>query len=292
MCLKGLPVAGAMAILMLIILIPRCGRDVPESDIVAQVGNSVLGISEMKQRMALEGLSTDRESEFVDRWINKELLFQEAKRQKFDANSPELEWELDLVRKEHAIQKLLDRTYLEKIQVTEDEIQSYYDKNRETFVVADGEEEVRALHILIKTRSEADLAQQEIAAGKSFEEVARERSTDMFKDTGGDMGFFRPDDVIPEISRNAFRLPEGRVSQVFSSRYGYHILKVLKKYSAGNIKDLTDMRNEILQRLRIRKEGAIYYELLFRLDKEFNVVRKIPKNEENIQESMSTNTQQ
>ncbi|MBN2029135.1 peptidyl-prolyl cis-trans isomerase [bacterium] len=258
-----------------------CKGENGDNEIIAKVGNVNLSREEMRARMEWEGMRPEQESEFIDRWINRELLSQEAKRLGLDkSESAELLMELGMVEKEYLIQKLLDKTYAQSIQITEEEIQSYYDKNIDLFCV--NEDQVRVMHILTETKEEADLALQEIRAGKPFDQVARERSIGILRERGGDMGFIRREDVINQVERVAFGTKEGGVSAVFESDYGFHIVKVIKKLSAGEAKDLADVRSEILQQLQVRKERSVYYDLLFRLQNSTEVQINVPKD---VQES-------
>ncbi|RKY82735.1 hypothetical protein DRQ07_00420 [candidate division KSB1 bacterium] len=243
------------------------------SDIVAQVDGSVLTRAQLKKQIERLGLRQDQEHEFVEKWINDQLLYLEAKRQGFD-KSKDLREELERVKKEFMIQKLLEKTYAEKIKVTEEEIASYYHNNMDLFKV--NEDEVRIQHILTKTRAEAGLAMKEIKAGKAFKDVAKERSIGPFAGHGGDIGFFTKKDVIPEVARYAFRIPEGSLSPIFKSVHGYHILKVLKKRKKGSIKDLDDIRDEIAQRIRVTKERSVYYDLLFQLQHSEKISINVP----------------
>ena len=257
------------------LLIGGCRKRIPEDQIVARVGNAVLTKDAMKKEIGWEGMRPEQESEFVDRWVNRELLFQEAKRLGLDKDA-ELNWQLELVKEEYLINKLLERTFAKKLKITDSEIKAYYGKHGDLFKVT--EDEVRAFHILTKTKKEAELALKEIRAGKPFDEVAKEHSIGIFRKKGGDMGFFKKKDVIPEIARFAFRLPEGKVSPIFHSSYGYHILKVVKRRRKGEIKDLSDVRDEILQHLRVSKERSIYYDLLFQLQSKTKVYVFTPEN--------------
>ena len=200
-----------------------------------------------------------------------------------ESEAENLQMELQMVEKEYYIQKLLDRTYAQNIQITEEEIKSYYDKNIDLFSV--NEDQIWAMHILTETKEEADLAYQEIRAGIAFDEVARERSIGILRERGGDMGFIRREDVINEVERAAFRIPEGEVSQVFTSDFGFHIIKVVKKLSAGDVKDLIDVRDEIRQQLQVRKERSVYYDLLSRLQNNTEVNINVQKD---IQEENDT----
>lgn len=259
------------------IVILQCQSKIDESQIIAKVGDAVLTQDMIENQMSLEGVQPDQQSEFVERWIDRELLYLHAKSLGLH-RSETLQWELERIEKEFLIQKLLDRTYADEIQISEDEIQAYYDANPELFQVS--EDEVRVLHVVTESRDEANLALREIRAGKDFHEVAKERSKGMFASNGGDMGFINSNDVIREISRVIFRLRVNEVSNsIISSKFGFHIVKVIDKRSKGDVKSLPQVRTEIMQRIRVQKERSAYYDLLYRLRDKTKIFFNIPYSE-------------
>lgn len=259
--------------IILILLFMVCGKRSADDPVIARVGDAVLRSQEMRRKMAWEGMRPEQISEYVDRWVNRELLVQEARRQNLDQDE-NLRWELDLVEKEFLVQKLLEQTFARSVQITDGEIEAYYEKNKEMYLVT--EDEVRASHVLTETREEANLAHQEITAGMEIADVARERSVGSFRDRGGDLGFFRRGDTIAEIERVAFALREGSVSRVFQSSHGFHIIKVVKKRRQGSYKALQNVRDEILQHLRVTKERSVYRALISQLQNNTKVEVIVP----------------
>ena len=239
-----------------------CHSKAESSQIAAKVGSSVLTRDEVQKRMALEGLNPGRETEFIENWINEELLVQEARREGIE-KTDELKWEVEKIEKQYIINQLVEKTFAEKIKLNDANISDFYEKNKSSFLVE--EDEVHLLHILNKTQTDAELTLQEIRAGQPFEKVAKERSTDPFRDKGGDMGFIVRNDVIPEISRVAFSLQDGGLSPILKSSQGYHIIEVIKRHLKGETRDLSEVRDEISQRLRVNNERAVYYDLLYQL---------------------------
>lgn len=240
----------------------RCGSGIDDTDIVARVGDVQLTKQQMRAQMDREGYPPNQERTYLDRWIHRQLLYQEALRRHLD-HTEDIQEQLKRIKKELLINKLLDRTYKEKIKMSEEEIRSYYEQNISDFKIE--EPEVRIRHMLLENRSDANLALQEINTGEPFENVAKARSNDEFASRGGDMGFVRKGDLIPEIERLAFRLSNDRVSGLIRSAFGYHIIKVLEQRSAGSIRPLSEVRSEIMRRLRVIKEGQVYYDLLYQL---------------------------
>ncbi|WP_036723835.1 peptidylprolyl isomerase, partial [Paenibacillus forsythiae] len=112
------------------------------------------------------------------------------------------------------IRKLLEP----KVTVTDKDIQTYFDENKATL---GSEEQVRASHILVKTKEEADAIEKDLKAGKDFVALAKEKSGDTgSKDKGGDLGFFKRGDMVAEFSNAAFKMKVGDISEPVKSEYG------------------------------------------------------------------------
>jgi peptidyl-prolyl cis-trans isomerase C len=89
------------------------------------------------------------------------------------------------------------------------------------------EEEVHARHILVPTESAAREALAEVRGGADFADVARRRSTGPGSAEGGDLGFFRRGDMVPEFATAAFALQPGQISEnPVQSPFGWHVIKV------------------------------------------------------------------
>ncbi|MBY9082254.1 peptidylprolyl isomerase [Paenibacillus sp. HN-1] len=118
------------------------------------------------------------------------------------------------------IRKLLEP----KVTITDDDIKKYYDENKASL---GSEEEVRASHILVATKEEADAIEKQLKDGADFATLAKEKSSDTgSKDKGGDLGFFKKADMVAEFSDTAFKMKVGETSEPVKTEYGYHIIKV------------------------------------------------------------------
>ncbi len=78
-----------------------------------------------------------------------------------------------------------------------------------------------------KAKAEEVLAK--VKAGGDFAQLAQQYSQDTSASNGGDIGFIRKADVVPEFANAAFALQVGQTSDLVKSQYGYHIIKVLEK---------------------------------------------------------------
>jgi len=86
--------------------------------------------------------------------------------------------------------------------------------------------EWRASHILVKDRALASELLKKIKQGASFERLAREFSTDSTKSSGGDLGWFGPGKMVGPFEAAVKRLSHGSVSDVVSTQFGHHIIKL------------------------------------------------------------------
>lgn len=87
-------------------------------------------------------------------------------------------------------------------------------------------QEVRASHLLVKTKEEVEKVREEIVAGKDFAKAASEVSLCPSGARGGDLGFFGKGMMVPEFEQAAFSLPVGEISQPIETQFGWHLLVV------------------------------------------------------------------
>ena len=98
-----------------------------------------------------------------------------------------------------------------------------------------GEEEVHARHVLVRTETEARAVLAEAQRpGADFAALARQRSIDPGAQNGGDLGFFRKADMVPEFAEAAFALQPGQVSAApVRSPFGWHVIRVEARRTAA-----------------------------------------------------------
>jgi peptidyl-prolyl cis-trans isomerase C len=121
---------------------------------------------------------------------------------------------------------------------TDAEAKEFYEKNPDKFKQG---ESVRASHILVMAGENADEATKKAArtkiegllkrvrAGEDFAKLAAEYSDDGSKAQGGDLGFFQKGQMVPAFDQVAFSLAPGEVSDVVTTQFGYHIIKLAER---------------------------------------------------------------
>lgn len=89
--------------------------------------------------------------------------------------------------------------------------------------------EIKASHILVKTKEEADKLREEIISGKPFEEAAKEHSLCPSGREGGDLGYFGRNVMVVEFDHAAFELEVGELSKPVNTNFGWHLILVTDK---------------------------------------------------------------
>ena len=280
------------------------GTDISETDLVKELANILIDYdglpkAELKQlepvlkKQALDNLidfylllnaagnaGFAAESDVVDKRY-KELENQADSTEKFSSILTELGITEESLRHELASKNMVERFLLNQFEslplLGQTEAKEYYTHHPEKFTV---QEQVRANHILIAViasdsdsekmdkRKQLESIRSRILKGEDFALLAREFSDCPSSISGGDLGFFGKNEMDPEVEAVAFSLSPGRLSDVFETTNGFHLIQSVEKRPAGIIpfddvsediiKDLEDAQHEkcVAEILRNLKESA------------------------------------
>ncbi len=165
--------------------------------------------------------------QLVDRAITDRAMVAAARAAGLDRDE-EIRRRLRFLEENELRDALLRREVLPR--VTDEALRARYDRDA---AGRTAEEEVRARHILVPNEADARTILAEVQRGGNFEEVARRRSTDPAARNGGDLGFFRRGDMVPEFAAAAFSLQAGQVSPApVRTQFGWHVIKVEERRSS------------------------------------------------------------
>jgi peptidyl-prolyl cis-trans isomerase SurA len=113
-------------------------------------------------------------------------------------------------------------------------------------------DQVHARHILIApnalldedaTRQKLVGVREQILGGDDFAAVANAVSEDAVSSAeGGDLGWVSPDEFVPEFAEKLRTLQAGELSEVFRTRFGWHIVEVLERRSHDTTDELKERR--------------------------------------------------
>jgi len=174
---------------------------------------------------------------------------------------------LDQYRKELRTDLIMDQVInkevASKIQISEQELKKYYEKNNNKYRTQD---KTRASVILIKSphgsspererqaRKKMASILTQIKAGTEFPGLAKKFSQDSLASKGGDLGFFEKKKMFPPFSERAFSMKVGEVSEIFKTKHGFHILKVTDK-KPGISRSFASEKENIRQTLMEKKSA-------------------------------------
>ena len=225
------------------------GCEEPQTvSIVAQVGDRHLTREALERRIPppfADTISPKEKQKLVENWIEEELLYREAIRQKLDQD-PELSERIDRAVRQLLASELMARTHAREAEVSEDEILAYYEERRADF--ERDQLELRVRHLIVADRNAQTRAWDRLQKGEFFEQVAREVSIDQSAVNGGDLGYFTEDMVNPSFWAACREAKLGHRIRT-RTELGYHIIEVTDRNDAGSIRDLVDVRGEIRQRI-------------------------------------------
>ncbi len=187
--------------------------------------------------------------QFLNDMIAERLFLAEARRRKIDRDE-ELRQEVERYREQLMVEELLSREVLNVPAPSPSEVEGFWSANRELFAVP---ELIRISHILIRRGDEE--SEEEVLArageiktrledGADFAELAREVSAGSSAVRGGDLGYFREEQILPEFQDAAGELAVGEISEPIPTQYGYHLLTVTD-LKAPREKTLEESREEV-----------------------------------------------
>lgn len=174
------------------------------------------------------------------------------------------------------VEEVVNREVRATIPITPEQVQKFYDENPKRF---EQPETVRAAHILLTTvelaskqelppdkqkaqRALIEALLKRVRAGEDFGKLAKEFSQDPgSKERGGEYVFPRGQMAV-EFETAAFSMSVGQVSDVVTTKFGYHIIKVLERNAAGKIEfaKVKDRVRENLQQEEADKRLPAYLE--------------------------------
>ena len=171
-----------------------------------------------------------------------------------------------------------------KVAVTDEEAKKFYDENPAKF---ERPEMIRASHILLTTldpdtrqtlpedkkatkRKQIEELLKRARAGEDFAKLARENTEDPgSRDTGGEYTFPRGQ-MAPEFEAAAFSLNTNQVSDVITTQFGFHIIKLSEKIHAQKV-ELAKVADDLKEGLKRQKLEKLLPDYIEKMEKDANV---------------------
>jgi peptidyl-prolyl cis-trans isomerase SurA len=164
-------------------------------------------------------------------------------------------------RAREEVQKMtiIQREVQAKIVISHAQIAAYYNSHISEF--SSSQERYKLAQILVAydpisappMLKQAALAKAEglrkrAVKGDDFAALAAKYSDDDSKTQGGELGYFKPDEINDQILAAISKLKAGQISEVVKTNHGFHVVKVEEHQEAG-VKPLSEVSDQIRQKL-------------------------------------------
>jgi peptidyl-prolyl cis-trans isomerase C len=157
----------------------------------------------------------------LQRLVDGELLIEAGRGDRL-AQDPEVQKRLARLE-----DRVIQQVYVERL-IAAGESDERLRARYETFVKeTPPREEVHARHILVGSEAEAVAVIAELDKGGDFAALAKKYSKDPGTDSGGDLGYFTREEMVPAFAEAAFALPVGGYSKTpVKTEFGWHAIKI------------------------------------------------------------------
>ncbi|MCX5677772.1 MAG: peptidylprolyl isomerase [Candidatus Omnitrophica bacterium] len=243
----------------------------PDDKVLVKISNSTITLKDFKTRIEklppyYRNMVEKDRKRYLEEMIAEKLFYEEALRRGLNNDKEVAEIVMEAKRK-IVIAKLIKNDVEDKVKVSEDEIASFYAANKDKLKTP---EMWRASQILVPTEQEAKEILQKLNSGGNFEDIARAQSKDATASRGGDIGYFRAGQLVPDFEKAALSLDVGQLSDVVHTKFGYHIIK-LTDNKAPDMQTYEKAKPLIENELRKKKKAELFYELVMALKKKYGV---------------------
>jgi peptidyl-prolyl cis-trans isomerase C len=152
--------------------------------------------------------------------------------------------------------------------VTDEELKEFYKENRHRF---SSPPKVKARHILVRTKQEAEQVKKRLEEGADFAQMAKKYSIDLpMALEGGSMGTIEKGKTLPVLEKTLFSLNVGEMSDIVETNFGFHILTVDEVIPAG-FTPFEEVKDDLKAALIKKKEAKAFDAMTSKLEKHADI---------------------
>lgn len=226
-----------------------------------------MSVAAFKQKTGKDQVNNDEMTELVKSAIRRHLILSLPQVQGYRSD-PQIIAQLREYENHLIISKYLTQSVGPSLNISNQQIRDYYDKNRREFAT---NPKVEARHILLKNKSEAQQVLKLLKSGQDFSDLAKQYSIDLpMALEGGSMGIIEKGRTHPTLEKALFSLAEEEVSDIVETQFGYHIIIVDKIHPAG-VTPFDAVHPQIQKALIRRNEARAFDQMTKDLEKNADV---------------------
>jgi peptidyl-prolyl cis-trans isomerase C len=251
-----------------------CQKNQPDPlEIVARVGDQYLTRETMDSLVPPETPSENRDlviKNLVEKWIDRQVMAQTARKEGIELAANDT-WQIESVELEMYAKELLKSKIPENFNITDKEIEDYYDSNKSNF--ARRNDEVHIVHLFLEKLDRAITT--EIKQSNSLMDVMQknflDRQISRVVEPNGDLGYVEVDLLRSELRNGIRGTKTGIIYGPIKTDEGYHFIQVLDRKPANSIRRLELVRAEIYDLLRIEKRQQMVRSYKEKIKKDFQI---------------------
>lgn len=219
----------AATLAALVISLPALAADKATDKVLATVDGHKITQSMLDTYAMQRGapspadVNPEQKERLVTELINREILFQKALAEKKDKDA-QAQQELDSARRNILASFIIRGLTEGKNAVTDEVVKEEYNK----YVATLSNKEYQARHILLTSEADAKAVIAELDKGGDFKKLAEDKTTDTSsKTSGGDLGWFRPEQMVKPFSDALAKLEKGQYTKApVQTDFGWHVIKL------------------------------------------------------------------
>lgn len=220
--------------------------------VIARVGNAKLTKPELDAQLPEEITVTQENLPMLlDKWINSELLYQEAERQGM-AKDEKIKIQAEQLAKEYIVNAFL-KEEAAKVKVPSSDLLAYFNQHKDDFM-----SEVKIRRIVLGSPELAQTTLDELKSGADFVKLAKARSIEQVQeqDKGATSRYFSRGIAEPALEEAIFALKPGEISNILETSEGYQIIQLVDKRKVKKDISFAEVADYIQSALSMQQSRA------------------------------------
>ena len=226
----------------------------PDSPVIARVGRSFLTLDDLNKSIPAEYsdcITREQRINYVKQWIDTELLYQDALRQKIDKEK-EIRKRLEKMKKDLLGAEMISRNSfgVNTQKFSEEAINNYYEQHKESFI---RESDVVKYIDIVVDNLKTGWKVRNMVTPDNFLKLAAQFSNIPVQDPNT-LSYIPLKSLPPEISEVIFTIRINGTTSPIKLSDGVHLIRVLDKQKAGEICLLQEIKDEIIGALSTQSQ--------------------------------------
>ncbi len=256
-------------IFLSILVLSFCSKSKEKA--LVTVNNEKLTAREFKILIPQYNLLTKEDVEnFIENWIDMELVYQKAKKEGFLKNET-LKVKMEAAQKDFIVNYYI-QTKTANILVSQQEILDYYNKHKKDFLY-----QVKIQYIILPDMGTAESVYKQLLNGANFKKLTSEVSMDKSVNKGEPTPYFGRgmQNMDPLLEETIFSMKVGEISKPIKTMAGYYIVKLVDKKQFKKSVDFNEVANYIRYVLIFKKRQQMLDSMIAELRKNAKIKKNI-----------------